>query len=102
MSKVMLIAQREIQAYFRTWMGYIIIFAALLINGILFNAFAIGSEAKFSADVLKDFFFFSSGIGMVAAIFLAKHCQRQWRMNHQYVRTCTIHCLWLCLLCRRH
>ena len=71
MNKILLIAQREIASYFKTWMGYIIVFAALLIDGLLFNAFAIGSKAKYSADVLKDFFFFSSGIGMVAAIFLA-------------------------------
>lgn len=71
MSKVWLVAQREISSYFSTWMGFIIIFAALLIDGLLFNAFAIGSQPKFSAEVLKDFFFLSSGIGMVAAIFLA-------------------------------
>ena len=71
MKKVWLIAEREIAAYFKTWMGYIIVFAALLIDGLLFNSFAIGSKAKYSAEVLKDFFYFSSGIGMVAAIFLA-------------------------------
>ncbi|MCX6127818.1 MAG: ABC transporter permease subunit [Proteobacteria bacterium] len=71
MTKIWLIAQRELVSYFSTWMGYIILFAALLIDGLLFNAFAIGDEAKFSSDVLRDFFYFSSGIGMVAAIFLA-------------------------------
>ncbi|HYX39881.1 MAG TPA: ABC transporter permease [Oligoflexus sp.] len=71
MNKIWLIARRELNAYFSTWMGYIIIFAALLIDGMLFNAFAIGDDAKLSSDVLKDFFFFSSGIGMVAAVFLA-------------------------------
>jgi ABC-2 type transport system permease protein len=71
MNKIWLIARRELGAYFTTWMGYIIIFAALLIDGMLFNSFAIGDEAKLSSDVLKDFFFFSSGIGMVAAVFLA-------------------------------
>jgi ABC-2 type transport system permease protein len=71
MNKIWLIARRELSAYFTTWMGYIIIAAALLIDGMLFNSFAIGDEAKLSSDVLKDFFFFSSGIGMVAAVFLA-------------------------------
>jgi ABC-2 type transport system permease protein len=71
MNKIWLIARRELGAYFTTWMGYIIIFAALLIDGMLFNSFAIGDEAKLSSDVLKDFFFFSSGIAMVAAVFLA-------------------------------
>lgn len=71
MNKVFLIARRELQAYFTTWMGYIIVCASLLIMGILFNAIAIGDEAKYSSEVLKDFFYFSSGVGMVAAIFLA-------------------------------
>ena len=71
MSKVLLIAKRELGSYFSTWNGYIIGFAALLINGLLFNGFAIGDSPKYSFDVLKDFFFFSSGIAMVAAIFLA-------------------------------
>jgi ABC-2 type transport system permease protein len=71
MGKIMLIAGRELNAYMRTWMGYIIIFFALLINGLLFNSFAIGDGAKFSAEVLEDFFYFSSGIGMVACVFLA-------------------------------
>jgi ABC-2 type transport system permease protein len=71
MGKVWLVAQRELQSYFTTWMGYIICFAAVLIDGLLFNAFAISDAPKFSAAVLADFFYFSSGIGMVAAIFLA-------------------------------
>ncbi len=71
MSKVWLIARREIASYFTTWMGYIILAAALLIEGLLFNAFAIGDSMKFSADVLRDFFYFSSGIGMVAAVLLS-------------------------------
>jgi ABC-2 type transport system permease protein len=69
--KILLITGRELGAYFRTWTGYIIAAVALLINGLLFNAFAIGDKPKFSADVLADFFYFSSGIGMVAGVFLA-------------------------------
>ena len=51
MLKVWLIAQRELSAYFKTWMGYIIVFAALIIDGLLFNVFAIGDKAKYSAEV---------------------------------------------------
>ncbi|MBF0440722.1 MAG: ABC transporter permease subunit [Oligoflexales bacterium] len=71
MSKVWLIAQRELMSYFSTWMGYIIITAAVLIDGLLFNAFAVGGVPKYSSVVLEDFFFLSSGMAMVAAIFLA-------------------------------
>ena len=81
MNKVILIATREMGAFFKTWMGYIIIFASLLINGLLFNAFAIGNSPKYSADVLKDFFFFNSGIGMVAAVFLAMRLIAEEKQN---------------------
>ena len=71
MSKVLLIARRELAAFLNTWMGYIIFAAALFINGLLFNAFAIGNTPKYSAKVLEDFFYFGSGIAMVAGVFLA-------------------------------
>ena len=71
MGKSLLIARRELAAFFTTWMGYIIIAAGLLIDGLLFQSFAIGSELKFSAKVLEDFFYFASGISMVAGLFLA-------------------------------
>jgi ABC-2 type transport system permease protein len=71
MDKILLIARRELTSYFSTWSGYIIVFAALLINGLLFNAFAIGDSPKYSSEVLKDFFYYNSGIAMVAAVFLA-------------------------------
>lgn len=71
MSKVLLIAQREMGAFFSTWMGYIIAAMALFINGLLFNAFAIGDTPEFSAVILSRFFYFSSGICMVSGVFLA-------------------------------
>ncbi len=81
MNKVLLIARRELEAFFNTWMGYIIISAALLINGFLFNTYAIGNQAKFSSEVLKDFFFLSSGIGMVAAVFLSMRLLAEEKQN---------------------
>lgn len=70
MSKTFLIAGRELQAFFTTWMGYIIAAVALIISGLLFMSFALGDKPKFSADVLADYFYFTSGIGMVASLFL--------------------------------
>jgi ABC-2 type transport system permease protein len=70
MRQIMLIVGRELEAFFTTWMGYIITAAALVISGMLFMAYAIEGE-KYSAVVLADFFYFTSGIGMVAGIFLA-------------------------------
>jgi ABC-2 type transport system permease protein len=70
MRQVLLIVGRELEAFFTTWMGYIITAAALIISGMLFMAYAVEGE-KYSAAVLADFFYFTSGIGMVASIFLA-------------------------------
>ena len=71
MTKSLLIAKRELASYFSTWMGYVIAAGALFIDGLMFNAFAMGKSPKFSADVLSDFFYFASGISMVAGVFLA-------------------------------
>ncbi|MDE3269213.1 MAG: ABC transporter permease subunit [Pseudomonadota bacterium] len=65
------IIKRELQSYFSTWNGYVIAALALLLEGLLFNAFAIGNSAKFSADVMADFFYLASGVTMVASLFLA-------------------------------
>jgi ABC-2 type transport system permease protein len=71
MSGALLIARRELGAYLRTWSGYVIIAAVLLIDGLLFNAFALGGASKRSAEVLALFFYFSSGTTLVASVFIS-------------------------------
>jgi ABC-2 type transport system permease protein len=71
MSATWLIAKRELAAYLRTMSGYIIVAIVLLIDGVLFNAFALGGPDKRSADVLRVFFYFSSGTTMIASVFIA-------------------------------
>jgi len=71
MNNVALIARRELAAYLRTPSGYIIAAAVLLIDGLLYNAFALGAGAKLSSEVLEAFFFISSGTTMIAAVFLS-------------------------------
>lgn len=71
MGKIWLVAMRELQAYFRTWTGYVVASISLLMTGLLFNAFAIGDNPKYSSDILADFFYFNSGITMVASVFIA-------------------------------
>lgn len=70
-SKTIWIARRELASFFTTWTGYVVAAIALFIDGLLFNAYAIGDRPKFSADVLGDFFYLASGIAMVAGILLA-------------------------------
>jgi ABC-2 type transport system permease protein len=45
--------------------------AMLLIDGLLFQGYALGAGARLSAEVLHDFFYFASGTTMVAAILLS-------------------------------
>ena len=70
MKTVTLLVRRELAAYFNTSWGWIILSLVLLIDGVLFNAFALGTRERFSANVLSDFFYFSSGTTMIAGILL--------------------------------
>lgn len=85
MKIVWLIARRELLAYFSTFSGYVILAAYLLMSGILFNIYAIGAEAKYSQDVLRDFFYFSSGMALVAAILLAMRLLAEERQTQTLV-----------------
>lgn len=70
MRVVWLVLCREFGAYFRSYMGYVILAVVLLVDGLLFNVYAIGGGSKYSAEVLRQFFYFSSGTTMIASIFL--------------------------------
>ncbi len=71
MMRTLLIARRELAAYLRTFQGYIIIAMVLAVDGLLFNAFALGGVSKRSSEVLSLFFQFSSGTTMVASVFIS-------------------------------
>lgn len=68
---VWLLARRELQGYFATLSGYVILAAHLLVSGLLFNVFAVGNRAKFSQRVLEDFFYYSSGMAIITGVVLA-------------------------------
>jgi ABC-2 type transport system permease protein len=71
MMRTLLIARRELAAYLRGFQGYVIIAMVLAVDGLLFNAYALGGVSKRSSEVLSLFFFFSSGTTMVAAVFIS-------------------------------
>jgi ABC-2 type transport system permease protein len=65
-----LIARRELVGYFRSMSGWLILAVLLLLDGLAFNAFAMGGEKK-SFEVVQSFFYWHSGATMVAAVFIA-------------------------------
>jgi ABC-2 type transport system permease protein len=72
MNAVSLIARRELAGYFRTWLGYIIITAVLVLEGLCFNGIALGGGMDHkSSDVLVQFFFWTNGINAAAALFVS-------------------------------
>ena len=74
MTAVWLIARRDIEWYFKTWLGYIVAAVVLAFFGIIYNAFGLGSLSgaeKLSAQVLKDFFYFGAGIVFAASLLIS-------------------------------
>src|SRR4051812_7919103 len=71
MSATLLITQRELGTYLRSMTGYIIAALLLLVDGLLFNIFAIGGDDKLSAAVIAQFFFYTSGLTMIASVFIS-------------------------------
>jgi ABC-2 type transport system permease protein len=69
-SNALLIARRELSSYLRSWLGPVIVSGALLIEGILFYWIGL-SQKLLSAEVLQQFFYNTSGVTMVAALFLS-------------------------------
>jgi ABC-2 type transport system permease protein len=66
-----LIVKREMGQYASTWSGYVIMAALLLVCGLLYNVFAVGSSPRYSADVLSDYFFYTSGCTIILGILLS-------------------------------
>lgn len=85
MNKTFLITKKELHAYFSTWSGYIVMAAALLLEGLLFQAFAVSNTEKLSSRVLEDFFYFSSGLVIVAGILFSIRLIAEERQNNTLV-----------------
>ena len=70
MSGMLLIARRELGAYFNSIWGYVVVTIILAINGLFFNAFAVTDKPKLSSEVLESFFEYTWGLTVIAAILL--------------------------------
>lgn len=79
-----IIYRRELGAYLRNPVGWIITSLILLVIGILFQSQALG-EQMLSADVLRKFFWLASGIPLVGGIALSFRLLAEERQNHSMV-----------------
>lgn len=71
MRNAMLIVRRELAAYARTPSGWIIAASILLIDGLLFNTRAVGSQPRYSQEVLEQFLIDAGGTTMLAAVLFS-------------------------------
>lgn len=70
MRTIGLLVRRELRSYFDTAWGWTILAMVLILDGLMFNAFALGTRERYSAEVLSDFFYLSSGTTMIAGVLL--------------------------------
>ncbi len=88
MSNVWYVLRRELGVYLRSPMGYIIIAVALGLDGLFFNAFGLAGQQK-SSQVLEQFFFYTSGVSIIASVFLAMRLIAEERQSGTLVLLAT-------------
>ena len=71
MRGMLLVARRDLAGYLNSYWGYAVIAGVLALDGILFNAFAVSDRPRYSGEVLADFFEYTCGVVVVAAILLS-------------------------------
>ena len=79
-----IIFKRELGAYLRSPIGWIVVSLSLLIDGILFQSQALTGE-QLSAEVLRKFFWSTSGVTMIAAVILSIRLIAEERQQHSMV-----------------
>lgn len=79
-----IVLRRELAAYLRSPIGWIIVAAALLAEGILFQVYGL-SKPMLSADLLKQFFMTMSIVTGFTAILLSIRLIAEERQNHSIV-----------------
>lgn len=70
MRGMLLVARRDLAGYLNSMWGYAVIAAVLALDGLLFNAFAVTDQPKYSSKVIEDFFLYSFGSTIAASILL--------------------------------
>jgi len=66
-----MVARRDLAAYLNNYWGYATIAALLVLEGLMFNAFALTDRPKYSADVIEEFFYLTFGFVCFASVILS-------------------------------
>lgn len=85
MRALWLVTRRELSSYFNSIWGYIVAAVILIIDGLLFNAFALTDRPRLSFEVLRDFYYFSFGTTTIAAILLTMRLVAEEKQNNTIV-----------------
>jgi ABC-2 type transport system permease protein len=80
-SATSIIFRREMAGYLRSPVGYVVAALSLLVAGIVFQAIALGAGERYSADVLRQFFWVMSGIVMFIGIAVSIRLIAEERWN---------------------
>ena len=71
MRNIALLVRRELGAYLKSPMGYVIVAIVLFLQGLFFNTMVLGGTPKLSSEVLQQYFAFAVFFSAVAAIILS-------------------------------
>ena len=71
MKNIALLARRELAAYLKSPMGYVIVAIVLFLQGLFFNVRVLGGTPRFSGEVLQLFFATATFFSAVASIMLS-------------------------------
>ncbi|WP_428266278.1 ABC transporter permease [Haliangium sp.] len=85
MRTISIIFRRELSTYVRSLLGWVTAALVLLVDGVLFQTFALGSRARLSADVLQQFFLLTGILVQVAGILLSGRLLTDERQQHTIV-----------------
>src|SRR5688500_15095647 len=84
MRAISIIYRRELGAYLRSRVMWLIAAVLLFVDGVLFQAFAMSGE-QLSAMVLERYFYFSTGIAVAAGVLFSFRLISEERQNQSMV-----------------
>lgn len=71
MKGMFMVARRDLAAYLNSYWGYAVVAVLLVLEGLMFNAFALTDRPKYSAQVIEEFFYLTFGFVCFAAVILS-------------------------------